>query len=102
MSDARRSAASGCTEKEGAVSPGDKRRRAAKRVRDQMRYAAALAALPPHARCGTCEYVDRVHTAPRLNCEVDNDGNGYAIVTADNRCPHWAPADYRLDINPKS
>jgi hypothetical protein len=74
-----------------ANSPGEKRRRAAKRERDRAAYAAALAALPAGARCGTCRHVDRLHTAPKLNCDLDSDFQGYQIVTENHRCPQWAP-----------
>ena len=72
------------------MSPGDKRRRQAKRDRDRAAYAAALAALPANAMCGTCRHADRVHVAPKLSCDLDSDFNGYAIVAADHRCPSWA------------
>lgn len=74
------------------MSPGDKRRRLAKRARDRVAYEAAIAALPIQARCDTCEHVDRVHTAPRLNCDLDSDFSGYQIVLAQHRCPRWRPA----------
>ena len=74
------------------MSPGEKRRRAAKREREAAAYAAALAALPADATCSTCRHLDRVHVAPRLSCDLDSDFHGYAITRADHKCPRWARA----------
>lgn len=74
------------------MSTGDKRRRQAKRERDAAVYAKALSALPSDAQCANCEHVDNVHTAPMLNCELDGDWSGYAIVKPDGKCPLWKRA----------
>lgn len=71
------------------MSPGEKRRRKARREREAAVYAAQLAALPAGARCDTCEHCDKVLMAPRMSCDLGSDFHGYAIVTAHHRCPSW-------------
>ena len=74
------------------VSPGDRRRRQAKRERDRAVYEALLAPLKAAgASCGTCRnYKVAPYDKTKRICEIDTDRDGYTVVKADGLCPHWA------------
>lgn len=72
------------------MSPGEKRRRQAKRERERVAYEAAIAALPAEATCATCSHCRKYPHKPKLSCELDSDFHGYAIVKPSDRCPRWA------------
>lgn len=73
------------------VSPGEQRRRQAKRERDRAAYSAALAALPVGARCETCAHCGKYPDGgSKRTCILDSDFDGYAIVQPTDVCPRWA------------
>lgn len=82
------------------MSPGEKRRRKAKREREAAAYAAALAKLPQHATCASCKHVDRVHHKPKLSCLLESDFYGDLLVTPEHRCPDWKMAADVLHVGP--
>lgn len=56
-------------------------------LRAQAKNHDALAALPPHARCGTCEHF--IKSPVGRACDLDSDFHGYALTTATDRCARW-------------
>lgn len=73
------------------MSPGEKRRRQAKRERERLAYEAALAALPSGATCGTCAHCGKYPDGRgERTCELDSDFSGHTIVQLDQVCPRWA------------
>lgn len=73
-----------------ANSPGEKRRRKAKRERERVAYQDAMAALPVEARCGNCKHrLNNPATLVGLYCDLDSDFQGYAKTATDAVCPRW-------------
>lgn len=73
-----------------ARSPGEKRRRKAKREREQAAYAEALAAVTAQGfSCLTCKHRARTLIGNQHHCELDSDHEGYAIVRPDYVCPRY-------------
>lgn len=75
-----------------ANSPGEKRRRAAKRERERDAYQAAMAALPDGASCVTCKHYSYATMLPGYHCSLDSDWEGYVRVKPDYVCPRYAAA----------
>lgn len=74
-----------------ARSPGEKRRRKAKREREQAAYAAAVALLrTAGASCATCKHRGIGPTDIGLICEIDSDFHGYATVKMTDLCPSYS------------
>lgn len=70
------------------MSPGEKRRRKAKREREAAAYEAALAAVKATgATCSTCRHFGHMPQDKRRTCELDSDWEGYAVVAAGHVCP---------------
>lgn len=74
------------------MSPGEKRRRKAKRERERIAYEAAMASLQAKgANCEGCKH--RMRTPPGCSgkwaCEIDSDFEGYTIIKLDDLCPRW-------------
>lgn len=68
------------------MSPGEKRRRAAKRARDHADYQAALAAVrATGATCSTCR--NYINSPVGRACDLDSDFEGYVRVKPDHVCP---------------
>ena len=74
------------------MSPGDKRRRQAKRERDRAAYDLLMEPLRASgAVCGTCQnYKVAPYDRAKHICEIDSDHDGYTVVKAGGLCPHWA------------
>ncbi len=76
------------------MSPGEKRRRQAKRERERIAAAAAIAALPVGSSCGNCKH--RLKKPAGLKndaCDLDSDWEGYAVIrNISEVCPRWKPA----------
>ena len=75
-----------------ARSPGDKRRREAKRERERVAYEAAMALLRAAGRsCASCAHFERVPTPFRneWHCSIESDFHVYAVVKASHLCPKW-------------
>ena len=82
------------------MSPGEKRRRQAKRARDRSAYEALLAPLKAAgASCGSCDhYAKAPYDKTKHICEIDTDRDGYTVVKADGLCPHWTASDPRFAL----
>ena len=73
-----------------AMSPGEKRRRKAKRERSQTAYKAAIAPLRAAGRsCASCHHYTRVPLSTKHHCAEESDHNGYAIVQPSYVCHLW-------------
>ena len=74
------------------MSPGEKRRRQAKRERDRAAYDLLMAPLRASGSvCGTCAHFAKApYDKTKHICEIDTDKDGYTVVKADGLCPHWA------------
>lgn len=71
-------------------SPGEKRRRKAKRERELAAYALALAAVKSTgATCSTCANYIRAGDLKEHACDLDSDFHGYAIVKPHYVCPRY-------------
>jgi hypothetical protein len=74
-----------------ASSPGERKRRQAKRERDRSAYHSAMMALRAAGRsCGSCQHFGHARSLGKRCCELDSDFEGYVIRTADELCPRWA------------
>ena len=70
------------------ISPGDRRRRQAKRDRDRAAYDDAVALLRAHgASCSNCR--NRIKSPVGPACDLDSDYEGYVRVKPDDVCPRW-------------
>ena len=69
------------------------KRRSSRRasLRRQAEHHDAMAALPAVARCGTCAHF--ITSPVGRACDLDSDFHGYALTSADNRCPRWQTKD---------
>lgn len=73
-----------------ASSPGEKRRRKAKREREQAAYAAACADLRlTGACCSTCAHYGNSECG--RHCELDSDFKGYILRDPQDVCPRHQP-----------
>ena len=73
------------------VSPGERRRRKAKRERDQAAYEAVMAPLrAAGACCGSCQHRGKYPMTDDPICELDSDFEGYCKVKLDHLCPQYA------------
>lgn len=71
------------------VSPGERRRRLAKRERNRAAYEADMAPLRAAGRsCSTCAHYGKCPLG--RHCELDSDFEGYVLVKPDYLCPRWA------------
>lgn len=69
-----------------ARSPGEKRRRKAKRIREQAAYAAAVAAVrATGASCSTCQHW--IKSPVGRACDLESDFEGYTLRKAEDVCP---------------
>lgn len=75
-----------------ARSPGEKRRRQAKRDRERAAYLTAVTTLrAAGASCATCKHRGaRPVGGDGPICELDSDFHGYAPVKMTGLCPSWA------------
>lgn len=72
-----------------AKSPGEKRRRAAKRERERLAYEAAMKALREKgASCATCKHRGSRQFAEAV-CELTSDFYGYSKVKMTGLCPDY-------------
>lgn len=75
-------------------SPGDIRRRAAKRNREFAVYQATMLELRVAGRsCATCVHRAKAPQTAKGKwcCELGSDNYSYQLVTMDHLCPQWAP-----------
>lgn len=76
------------------MSPGEKRRRKAKRERDRARHQAAYDALKAlGASCATCRHFAKAPFSLGGKghiCERDSDFEGYVRTTASDLCINFA------------
>lgn len=71
------------------MSPGEKRRRKAKREREQAAYAAAVSALPTGSCCCNCAHRGTMPLSRKPICTLDSDFAGYTVVELMHVCPRW-------------
>lgn len=72
------------------TSPGERRRRLAKRERERDAYNAAIAALPMGSHCSNCALrLKNPGSLLGLYCDLDSDFAGYAETSPDSVCPRW-------------
>lgn len=77
------------------MSPGERRRRKAKRQRQAAEYAKALAAVRAVGGCcGNCQHYERVPLPDReyrgkRHCSLDSDWEGYVMTRPEQACPRW-------------
>lgn len=74
------------------MSPGDKRRRQAKRERDRAAHEVLIAPLRDSgAACGSCKhFAVAPYDRAKHICEIDTDHDGYTVVKASGLCLHYA------------
>lgn len=72
-----------------ANSPGEKRRRAAKRERERIAHEAAMATLPEGASCSKCQHYEYAAVLPGWHCALDSDWEGFVRVKPDHVCPRF-------------
>ena len=73
-----------------AKSPGDRRRRLAKRERDRAKCEAQMSVLrEAGACCGNCEHRDKAPFGmeSKLVCGLESTGGWYTPTTHDRLCP---------------
>lgn len=66
---------------------GKRRANARRTLRLQAENHDALAALPTHASCGTCEHF--IKSPVGRACDLDSDFHGYTLTSAEKRCARW-------------
>jgi hypothetical protein len=69
------------------MSPGEKRRRKAKREREDAARRVIVAGLrAAGASCATCAHCGHYPGDARRTCIIDSDFEGYTIVSPDDLC----------------
>ena len=73
------------------MSPGEKRRRAAKRQREHVSYAEAMIPLrAAGASCETCLHRNKIPPEYRRSyCDLESDHTGYMPVTPTYLCSRY-------------